>query len=340
MSPRCFPAAPIFQHPTERNVWERLRDSLPDNAVLMANQRFTDRSGDLEADLIIALPGAGVAVIEVKGGSVTYDGLTWRQTGGGAHLRAIDPEGQARKAKYALRSHLDRDDRWSGRRVRFAHLVVFPVSRIADDVNPADCPRWMMVDADQLGSLVGIIGDVLTKQETENPTASAADVDVLLEIMTGRPPSQRDSLDLARDAESRERECELLTSRQATVLDLVRAMPRVEISGGAGSGKTWLAVEQARRLAREGKRVGLVCYSRGLAAYLRRRVELLPERERPAYVGELHALGIAWGAAPGLDDDSDYWERRLPEEMAAVARHLLDHERFRRVRRRRGAGLR
>ena len=34
----------------------------------------------------------------------------------------------------------------------------------------------------------------------------------------------------------------------------------------------WLAVEQARRLSREGKRVALTCYSRGLAAWLERRV--------------------------------------------------------------------
>ena len=74
--------------------------------------------------------------------------------------------------------------------------------------------------------------------------------------------------------------------------------------------------------------MGLLCYSRGLSAYLRRRVELLPVDERPAYVGEFHALGVAWGAPGGRDDDSDYWERRLPEQMTALARHLQDSERF------------
>jgi len=87
-------------------------------------------------------------------------------------------------------------------------------------------------------------------------------------------------------------------------------------------------VEQARRLAKDGQRVGLTCYSRGLSAYLKRRVALLPAREQPAYVGELHALGVAWGASRGLDDDSDYWERRLPEEMGRVAQHLLEDQRY------------
>jgi len=322
---RCFPADPEFEHPTERVVWEMLRDQLPDDAALFANLRFTTRRGDLEADLAVFLPGAGVAVLEVKGGTVSHDGLLWRQTGGGARGKEIHPARQAQRAKYALRGYLDRDPRWRRRRVRFAHLVVFPTSRVAADVNPTDCPRWMVVDADQLDNLCGLVHATLTQQESENPLATIGDVDDAVEILTSRPPSQRDSIDRAT---ARELECDLLTRRQGKLLDLIRDIPRVEVRGGAGSGKTWLAVEQARRLARAGSRVGLVCYSRGLSAYLRRRVALLPERERPAYVGEFHALGVAWGASPGLDDDSDYWERRLPEEMARVAQHLLDSERF------------
>ena len=78
------------------------------------------------------------------------------------------------------------------------------------------------------------------------------------------------------------------------------SFPRVEIRGGAGSGKTWLAVEKARRLAAEGQRVALMCYSRGLAEFLKRRVEKLPKRQRPAYVGTFHNLGIGWGVPAGV----------------------------------------
>ncbi len=85
--------------------------------------------------------------------------------------------------------------------------------------------------------------------------------------------------------------------------------------GGAGSGKTWLAVEQARRLTRDGKRVALTCYSRGLAAWLERRVASLPRKERPAYVGTFHNLGVDWGAPTGSEDDSNFWEVELPTRM-------------------------
>jgi hypothetical protein len=139
---------------------------------------------------------------------------------------------------------------------------------------------------------------------------------LLDEILRGRGLPQQDVVALA---EERDALAEQLTHEQAVILGAISLLPRVEIPGGAGSGKTWLALEQARRLSRGGKRVALTCYSRGLAEYLRRTVATWPRRQPPAYVGEFLGLGRQWGAAPGSDDDSDYWERRLPAEMLRLA---------------------
>ena len=255
MTARCFPEHPEFEHDTERVVWAALRDQLPDDAALFANLDLTDRKGDCEADLVVALPGAGIAAIEVKGGHVYRDGSTWRQTGGGVHGKAIRPVKQAMRAKFALRDYADRDPRWHRRRVRFAHLVAFPTSRIGDDVNPPDSPRWLVVDETQTGRIASVVKDVLVRQDHENPLATKQDVDDLIDIVVGRPMSQRD---LVLEANARGAECDLLTSGQAHILDYIKLLDRVEVRGGAGSGKTWLAVEQARRLARQGKRVGLL----------------------------------------------------------------------------------
>ena len=119
-----------------------------------------------------------------------------------------------------------------------------------------------------------------------------------------------------------------LTQDQAAMLDKLRAFPRLRVVGGAGTGKTYLALEQARRRAREGDRVALLCYSRGLAAYLGEVTGAWPARERPAYVGLFHDLPLRWGAEPGSDDDGDYWERRLPLRLAELADAQPEHERF------------
>ena len=93
-----------------------------------------------------------------------------------------------------------------------------------------------------------------------------------------------------------------LTEHQAVILDAIQLLNRVEVRGGAGSGKTFLAVEQARRLSAKGQRVALVCYSHGLASYLERITANWPRRHQPAYVGEFHDLGKLWGAPEGPDE--------------------------------------
>jgi hypothetical protein len=71
MTARTYPDYPKFAAPVEQQVWQRLRDTLPGEALLLANLRIIDADTDHEADLVVLLPGAGVVVLEVKGGSVS-----------------------------------------------------------------------------------------------------------------------------------------------------------------------------------------------------------------------------------------------------------------------------
>ena len=88
------------------------------------------------------------------------------------------------------------------------------------------------------------------------------------------------------------------------------------------------ALEQARRLSAAGQRVALLCYNRGLATYLQRRVAGLKRQHRPAYVGTYAGLGALWGAVDESDSDSEYWERRLPAAMLDLAHGLAPGHRF------------
>src|SRR5207247_5440912 len=67
-----------------------------------------------------------------------------------------------------------------------------------------------------------------------------------------------------------ERELLRLTEQQYYILDMLDRHPRAAIAGCAGSGKTFLAAEKARRLAQQGFRVLVLCFNRLLAQYLRR----------------------------------------------------------------------
>ena len=321
--PRCVPAEPVFTSAAEQQVWKALTASLRPQDVLMANLRITDTGGDHEADVVVAMPGAGIVVVEVKGGRVSHDGQRWKQGRSEHHL---DPVAQARRTKYAIRDYLDRDPRWARRRTRFAHAVAFPHAAVASSFTLTDCPRSMVLDRDDLSdNPAGLLFDLVTDARDENPCASQDDIDTMVEVLGGRMLPQGD---LIAEIAERAAEVDLLTERQASILSALRAVPRVEVVGGAGSGKTWLALEQARRLAKDGKRVALTCYSRGLAEYLHRRVAGLRRGERPAYVGTFHGLGQVWGAPTGSDDDSRFWEETLPAEMARLALDLPDDQLF------------
>ena len=66
------------------------------------------------------------------------------------------------------------------------------------------------------------------------------------------------------------RQLKELTEQQFVTLNTLSKQKRVAISGCAGSGKTFLAIEQAKRLARRGMSVLVTCYNRNLADWLRR----------------------------------------------------------------------
>nr|WP_306237735.1 MULTISPECIES: ATP-binding domain-containing protein [unclassified Ornithinimicrobium] len=119
------------------------------------------------------------------------------------------------------------------------------------------------------------------------------------------------------------------------LLRVTRLLNRVDIRGGAGSGKTVLALTQAKELTRgsgtEGRpsqRVALLCYSLGLATYLQREVDVVKRKHRPAYVGTFHGLGRLWGAPDGDRDDSPFWEEELPALMLELAQGLPEKEKF------------
>ncbi|MGY1601650.1 NERD domain-containing protein [Geodermatophilus sp. SYSU D00815] len=324
MTARLFPDEPQHRTRSEELFVRTLQEQLPDDAVLFCNLRFSDGRQDREADLVVGWPGLGIAVVEVKGGSVSLDKGEWRQVGDGVD-RVIHPVDQAVACKHLLCEYLAEHPRWTAGRPRTAHLVALPATTLPEAFRAPGLARWMAIDRTDVPHAATRIRTALEKVRDEPEPPLVEDVEDLVDCLAGTAiPQQHLLAELA----EREAACDLLTRDQAKVLDVLEAFPRVEIQGGAGSGKTWLAVEKARRLAADGRRVALMCYSRGLAEFLARRVEKLPKRQRPDYVGTFHYLGIGWGVPEGSDDDSPYWEEFLPARMVSLAADLPDERKF------------
>ena len=246
------PESPQFQNTSEREVWQRLAGSLPGDAVLVANLRLTDETKDHEADLVVLLPDVGCLVLEVKGSSVWVSPpdnkgeVAWWIKRGTSQQR-IHPVDQARDAKHALRWYVEHDPRWGSRgRIVWAHGVVTPYSVFGNDFQIPDLPRWALHDRDEQ--------KVLAERLTQNtwglghgkrpPTAD--DLDLIVEILHGR---MHTSYDINAEAEDRAATADRLTQEQATILGVTRLLNRVEVRGGAGSGKTVLALQRPRKPA-------------------------------------------------------------------------------------------
>lgn len=68
----------------------------------------------------------------------------------------------------------------------------------------------------------------------------------------------------------------VLTQQQFHILTNIQDVQRAAISGSAGTGKTVLALEEARRCSKDGLRTLYTCYNRPLAIDVSKRLEGLP----------------------------------------------------------------
>jgi len=304
-----------------------------DDWTVLANVRLTDEKKDHELDLIVLMPDTGVVVVEVKGSDLRFEQGEW-VIGSGTGRRVVHPVDQGRDGKYALRAYIERDPRWKGSsrtRVRFGHAISAPYTDLADDFETPDCPRWMISGRGDQGDLAGRLWDVAARQEGGQRVPSHDDCELIVEILKGRNLPQRA---LLAEADERESRADRLTIEQATILGVTRLINRVEVRGGAGSGKTVLALTQAKELTRgvhgmPAQRVALLCYSVGLASWFKRYMGTVDRRHRPAFVGTFEELAAYLGVTEfGGRDDADFWENRLPAQMAERVGDLPDGKRF------------
>ena len=263
----------------EAKVYRALRDGLPRDFVVFFQvgwilRREVEQAKDGETDFVVCHPDLGYVCIEVKGGGVGFDSSSgeWFSVDRHHQKHAINnPVNQALKAKYSIRSKLNEHQRWrdlSLANVLRGHAVFFPDVGDANALSRPDMPSALVGCAKDLQDPKAWIDAVFAywgNDASGFTPMSRRGVDVLREVFARSfLVAPLISSQLA-DQEARRL---VLTKDQIRVLDFLRSHRRVAVSGGAGTGKTVLALEKARRLASEGFRTLLTCYNRQLADHL------------------------------------------------------------------------
>ena len=229
-----------------------------------------------EIDFLCIVPGKGVLVIEVKGcPSLRRHGGDWY------YGRSTEPDHrgpfrQASDAMHSLRRRLAKSHpELAG--VPFWSAVCFPFIEFPE--TSPEWHSWQVIDRRTLRTqpIARLIEGVLDQArsllaerrtgwyhpERREPTITQCDtlVSVLrpdFEFFES-PKSRRLRLD---------EEVRHYTEEQFEALEAIDANPRLVFDGPAGTGKTFLAVEAARRAVARGKRVLLLCFNRPLGRWL------------------------------------------------------------------------
>lgn len=231
---------------------------------------------DGEADFLICRPDRGFLVVEVKGGRIRADYRSGKWSSidrNGREHDIKDPFRQSMKGKFNVLSKLKEHRDWGRlglRKISAGHAAFFPDVDDGRALQGPNAPVEIIGDRSDLSNLDDWLEQVFSYWSSSDANQhvsplSAAGVQLMQRVFA-RVVEARPLLSSQIVLEENERL--RLTNRQIQTLDLLSRQRRVAISGGAGTGKTVLAVEKAKRLADEGFKTLLTCYNVPLAAHL------------------------------------------------------------------------
>jgi hypothetical protein len=322
-----FPMLPT-ESSAERRLYEGFLEQLgPEYVVyhsvdwVLAGARGPEEG---EADFIIAHPLDGLLVLEAKGGRLSYEASTrrWTQSGrAGRHSLDEDPFDQARDEMRSLIEILSSQEGWSRWMPSYGYGVAMPDGTYGTDVHPS-APHQVAIDRDDMRRLADRVEEVMRYWRRPGRTFGAEGMDRLARAL-GFTVEIRTPLKL--EFEEDDRKIVELTDDQAWILAFVAHRRRAVVTGPAGSGKTLLAIQIARRLADAGHRVLLTCYNERLAEYLRAATKGVDRLD----VYHFHDLCVRIVTEAGLamppistDPSSQYFERELPALLSEGASKL------------------
>jgi hypothetical protein len=274
-----IPSQPDADTPaSERTVFDAFRAGLPDDWLVLHARRFVlpgekgAPSEEGEIDFLVLDPTRGLLALEVKGGEVACRDGRWTSTEGGRVHPIDDPGKQAQRGIHALDRWLGRQTKLAARlpagmrRIPFGFGVVLPRTTVRSDLGPS-LPRKLVLDGRDLADPAASVGRVFEAHGLAGPPLPAGALDAFLDVMA---PPLRLVRSLSAQLEAERAALVRLTGEQLRVLTSLEKTRRVAIEGAAGTGKTIVAAEKARRLAEEGKRALLLCFNRPLADHLAR----------------------------------------------------------------------
>src|SRR5581483_9846256 len=318
MYPRTLLAADVKSR-GEARVFEALRDGLEDawhvfHSVGWVARNHAEGSSEGEIDFVLAHPEQPVLCLEVKGGGIECQHGEWFRLVDGKRARVRGPFAQAIAHRLGLERQIAEVADREHRNLHLGHCLAFPDITVHELALAPDAPRELILDRNDLRDPAAAIARVVAyhrgSREKRTPPGEAG-VGMLRELLAR---DVRIAVAMADELLDDEEALITLTDQQASLLKRLAGNPRMLVRGCAGSGKTMLGVEIAKRLRDQGREVIFVCFNRALRDHLRKR-----ERNSGIVFQTFYGLCVQLASQAKIelphyegDPPQSYWREDLP----------------------------
>lgn len=263
----------------EKKVFDCLKQ-LPDDYIVFYSVSWQQKDRTKqnviwgESDFTILHPQKGILVIEVKSGGISYKNGQWLQTRLDNNITnpMKDPLLQANKSKYRFIDIID-EVKGIGQQCAVESVVWFP--SISKNTKFSQLPlaykNEIIFREEDIEEPEKAINKAYNYYNSKNHTNM--DKNMVKRIISRLAPE----FDLVESVNSKKEEKEYsflkLTREQSTLLDYLVEQRKVTIQGTAGTGKTLIAVEEAKRLSDSGRTVLFLCFNHFLCESLKERCQ-------------------------------------------------------------------
>ena len=258
----------------ERKVFDALRDQLSTTwevfhaaSWMMRDELQGARDGEI--DFVICHPERGIVCLEVKGGRIETRQGQWFT--GNPPKRMRDPFLQALDHRYELGRKIQGRPGFEQHDLFIVQAVAFPEVSVGSLDLGADASPEIVIDRRRLDDVEQALDRIIAYhrgRDDKRAKPGEAGAQMLRELLAPRITLE---VPLAEQILEEEEALIKLTAEQSRLLNTMGREPRMLVTGCAGSGKTMLAVEQAKRAAARGKDVLFVCFNRRLRDHLAER---------------------------------------------------------------------
>lgn len=271
-----------------------------------------------EIDFVVIAPELGIMCIEVKShGTIEFYDDRW-------HPESIkrSPFKQAADARHAFHRALTKLAP-AYARIPIVHCCIFPNATfdLQDNLSVTqheliDMRRFrsFRTGNDFCADLVSRMRESTSSDPQLKRLEEKLDAATVDDIVRRCVPAQKRRVGQREEIERREfAMMQILRDQQQPVLQLTQLNQRVVVSGGAGTGKTLIAMEVARRAADSGRRVALVCFNQLVGERMKR--ELAGYSPLLVVDRAIKLMAMLAGVAIPAKPTPQFWDQTLPSEI-------------------------